>query len=68
VLTDYRMPEMSGEELIDLLHRDRPGLPVLLMSAYKPHPRPGGGPAPPFLAKPFTGPVLLRRLQEILDG
>jgi two-component system cell cycle sensor histidine kinase/response regulator CckA len=67
VLTDYLMPGMSGDDLIDLLQIARPGLPALLMSAYTPDRRLGRQPAPAFLAKPFTTPLLLRRLQEVLD-
>jgi two-component system cell cycle sensor histidine kinase/response regulator CckA len=68
VLTDYLMPGMTGGDLIDRLHDARPGLPALLMSAYTPDRQLGREPAPAFLAKPFTTPLLLRRLQEVLDG
>jgi CheY-like chemotaxis protein len=68
VLTDYLMPGMTGDELIERLHRARPGLPALLISAYRPNLRPAEGPAVAFLAKPFTGAALLRRLQEILGS
>jgi CheY-like chemotaxis protein len=34
VVTDQRMPAMSGTELIDALRRTWPRLPVVLMSAY----------------------------------
>jgi PAS domain S-box-containing protein len=67
VLSDYLMPGMTGDDLIDLLQIGRPGLPALLMSAYTPDRRLGRGPAPAFLAKPFTSPLLLRRLREVLD-
>ncbi len=34
VLTDIRMPEMSGIELLEKIHRINPQLPVVLMTAY----------------------------------
>lgn len=34
ILTDVRMPDISGLELLDLIHRVNPHLPVILMSAY----------------------------------
>ena len=32
VLLDYRMPELSGIEVFDLIHAAAPGIPVVLMS------------------------------------
>jgi CheY-like chemotaxis protein len=34
LLTDISMPRMTGRELADLIHVDRPDLPVLFMSGY----------------------------------
>lgn len=34
VLTDLRMPGLSGEELLGVLHRERPGLPCIVMTGY----------------------------------
>ncbi len=34
VLTDIRMPRVSGFDLIDLVHRQDPEMPVILMTAY----------------------------------
>jgi two-component system, NtrC family, response regulator AlgB len=34
VLSDYRMAEMNGLELLQLIKRDHPQLPVILMTAY----------------------------------
>jgi DNA-binding NtrC family response regulator len=34
VLTDLRMPAMSGEELLELLQRERPDLPCIVMTGY----------------------------------
>ncbi len=34
VVLDYIMPEMDGEQVADAIHRDRPEVPILLLSAY----------------------------------
>ena len=34
VVTDYRMPGMSGEELLLQLRSERPALPALIVTAY----------------------------------
>ena len=34
VVTDFRMPGMTGEELLLALRAQRPGLPALIVSAY----------------------------------
>ena len=34
VLTDLRMPEVNGLELVEAIRRDHPGLPVILMTAH----------------------------------
>jgi CheY-like chemotaxis protein len=53
LLTDVRMPEMSGAELAQHVLRLRPGLPVIFMSGTE---FPGVG---YFLLKPFTATELL---------
>ena len=35
VLTDYQMPGLSGLELLQAMHRTKPGIPVILMSAFE---------------------------------
>ena len=39
LLTDLRMPRMSGNELVRRLREGKPGLPVIVMTGYAP---PGG--------------------------
>jgi CheY-like chemotaxis protein/anti-sigma regulatory factor (Ser/Thr protein kinase) len=34
ILTDLQMPQMSGLELVEIVHRDYPSLPVVVMTAY----------------------------------
>lgn len=36
VLTDYRMPEMNGEELTRWIKSQRPGIKVIVASSYDP--------------------------------
>jgi len=70
LLTDLRMPRMSGEALARWCRKRDPSIRVVLMST---HPEAeeladlgGGGPAA-FLAKPFTSSELLQRVRETLD-
>lgn len=70
LLTDVRMPGMSGVELAAHVRNLEPRLPVLLMSgtdapsaiAMK------GSPGIGFVQKPFTHYELLSRTAEILDS
>lgn len=34
VVLDYIMPEMDGEQVAEAIRRDRPSIPILLLSAY----------------------------------
>lgn len=34
VITDMGMPEMNGEQMISVMHRDAPGKPVILMTGF----------------------------------
>ncbi len=66
VLTDLRMPGMNGLELLQQVRESKPGLPVVLLSAYGTVPdaveamKSG---ADDFLVKPFSNDAL----QEVLD-
>jgi two-component system C4-dicarboxylate transport response regulator DctD len=65
VLTDVEMPAVSGPELIAVLQRYRPALPVVAMTGWDP--LPPGLPRVPILQKPFelkelietVGPLVL---------
>ena len=35
ILTDYQMPGMNGLELASAVHRESPGTPVVLVTAYR---------------------------------
>jgi len=34
VVLDYRMPDMTGDKVAEIIRRDRPGIPILMESAY----------------------------------
>jgi hypothetical protein len=68
VLTDVRMPGMSGPELVDELVKIRPGIRVMYMSAYSRDVLPAGvrDTDIPFLTKPFTMRTLALSIVETL--
>ena len=68
VLTDVRMPGMSGPELVDELQKLRPGIRVMYMSAYSRDVLPPGvqDSEIPFLTKPFTMRTLALSIVETL--
>jgi PAS domain S-box-containing protein len=71
LLSDVIMPGMSGTQLAAELRRDRPDLPVLLMSGYTNGTAPGGQELPPdapLVRKPFDAATLLGELHGVLAG
>jgi PAS domain S-box-containing protein len=68
VLTDVRMPEMGGQELVARLRTEAPGLPVLYLSGYADvMPEVGGeGPAVAFVEKPVSATTLLEHVRGAL--
>ncbi|MEO5701797.1 MAG: response regulator [Casimicrobiaceae bacterium] len=69
VVTDYMMPEMTGNDFIAALHAERPRVPVIVMSsldedvvarACKGHAR--------FFRKPFDVPEFLRSIAHIAES
>ena len=68
VLTDVRMPVMSGPELVEELVKIRPGIRVMYMSAYSRDVLPDGARDTdvPFLTKPFTMRTLALSIVETL--
>ncbi len=71
LLSDVVMPGMSGRYLAEQLAQTRPGMKVLFMSGYTSDTivRHGVLEAQmPFLNKPFTASVLLRKVRGVLDS
>ncbi|MDQ2912960.1 MAG: PAS domain S-box protein [Chloroflexota bacterium] len=69
ILTDVVMPDMSGMDLVALLHKSRPGAPVLYMSGYPQDVIAHQGLVTGevhLLEKPFTRKALLRAVREVL--
>jgi len=68
VVSDVVMPGRTGMELAQELLRDRPDLGVLFMSGYAPPVSVDLGDAvTDFIAKPFGGDDLLRKVRDVLD-
>lgn len=71
LITDLVLPGINGVSLAEQLAPLLPGMATLYISGY-----PGDAlvrgdvfdPGPAFLAKPFTRPMLLEKVREMLDG
>jgi CheY-like chemotaxis protein len=64
VVSDVRMPKVDGPEMVSRLQAERPGIRVLLISAYS------AESVPPdltedFLAKPFLPAAIEKKVQEM---
>ena len=65
LVTDVVMPGMRGDELVRLLRQELPTVIVIFMSGYADlHEL---DPSIPVVEKPFTFPVLGRRVRAVLD-
>jgi DNA-binding response OmpR family regulator len=65
VLTDLKLPGMSGEEMLERMRALRPGLKALISSGRPYQPTlPGTG----FLQKPYLPAMLAEELQRLLGG
>ena len=70
LVTDIVMPQMSGQQLADVLLLRHPRLKVLFISGYSDLPRHHDGMLSPGLAlltKPFTPGQLVQRVRALLD-
>jgi DNA-binding NtrC family response regulator len=65
VVTDLSLPSMNGEELVERIHRLRPGLPTIITSGYAYLPRAAGV---AFLQKPFLPQMLADAVEKALKG
>lgn len=69
VLTDIKMPGMTGRELGRHVEERWPGKPILYMSGFASEVFRGGllEPGAPFLAKPFTQDDLATKVRALLE-
>lgn len=66
VVTDLRMPEMGGRELVERLRLESPALPVVYVSGYSEQSLPdASGAETVFLEKPFTMEQLLNAVERV---
>lgn len=65
LLTDIRMPHMSGAELAHYLRARRPAVKLLCISGYADHETQTLDAA--ILAKPFSLDTLLTKVRQVLD-
>jgi CheY-like chemotaxis protein len=64
VIADIRLPGMSGVELTAEIKRDRPDVPVLLISAFQ---EPSAHDADGFIGKPFDNDELLDEVNRLMN-
>ena len=68
LLTDVVMPEVGGVELAGQFAAVHPGVPVLYMSGYNDRLWMEDDSKVNFIQKPFSSPILLARIRQILDA
>jgi CheY-like chemotaxis protein len=66
LVTDMDMPRMGGDELGELIMKERPGIRILQMSAESLEFFAGRNLSLAFLQKPFTSAVLLDKIREVI--
>ena len=64
MLTDYAMPGLSGQDLIDAVRRRKPRMPVLMVTGYADNGRESAD--VPRLQKPFLPAELVDRVQALI--
>jgi CheY-like chemotaxis protein len=67
VLLDWKMPDMNGQETLKALGVLRPGLPVIMITAYpRQHCECGLAGASAIMQKPLDFPMLLEAIKKLL--
>lgn len=69
MISDMKMPDMSGMSLLTEVHSIRPGLPVIFLTAYGTIPdavRAVKAGAVEYFTKPFDGRELIKKVQDVL--
>ncbi len=71
MISDMKMPGMSGMEVLDKARSLQPGLPIIFLTAYGTIPdavKAVKAGAVDYLAKPFDGRELVYKLRKVLEG
>jgi two-component system, cell cycle sensor histidine kinase and response regulator CckA len=68
LLTDMEMPRMGGDELGELIMRERPGIRILQLSGRLAESFLGRNLSLAFLQKPFQPSVLMEKIGEVMDS
>lgn len=69
LITDYTMPGMTGDMMMEQIHAVRPGLPVILCSGIRLTPEIAEHQGlSRVLLKPFDMDILLKTVRSVLDG
>ncbi len=67
VVTDLRMPELGGRDMVQQMRAEQPDLPVVYMSGYSERSVPDAtAPRTAFVEKPFTMDLLLTAVERVL--
>lgn len=66
VILDYKMPGMNGDIVAERMKRLKPGVPILLLSAYVDLPREALAAVDMYLTKGEGPPVMLKAVAELL--
>lgn len=68
LITGWNLPELPGQQLLELVHQHRPGLPVLVTSNDAPlNPACAQNQPVAVLSKPFQMSTLLQRIDSLLQ-
>jgi DNA-binding NtrC family response regulator len=68
LITDYTMPEMTGDQLIEKVHALRPQLPVIMCTGVELSSRVSRAAISKILMKPFDMEKLIKTVREVLGS
>ena len=66
VVTDHAMPKMTGSQLAEIVRRERPDVPVIMVTGYAELP-PGADTSLPRLSKPFSSDELAAEIAKVFQ-
>lgn len=68
IVTDIVMPGMRGTDMVDIIRKERPDVPVLFITGYPQDDNFGSSQKERILFKPFSQKDLLWEVQDALEG